>query len=418
MTGALSGIRVLEAAQHLAGPSCGMFLADMGAEVIKIERPGQGDASRILGKLQNGESPMFTSLNRNKKSITLNYKDPRAIEIFHKLAAQSDVIVENYRPGVMARLGLGYEAIRAINPQIIYASISGFGQTGPYRERGGYDTIAQGMSGIMSATGNEGGPPAKAGVPMVDIGTGLFTAYGILAAYIHRQRTGEGQYLDMALLDCAIAFSIWEAAAVFSGDEVPRPLGSMHRRNQPHGAFKTKDGYLCIAADQQHHWRIFCQVTGLQHLLQDPRFATNRDRLQHRYALQEAIETVLARKSAAEWHTLLVQAGVPCGPVYRYDQVFDDPHVKYRQMAVEVEHPKAGRMTMVSSPLKLSCTPGGVRTAAPLRATYRRSVATTRLRRRHHCSLPRRGSRLIPRHGSGVCFLGTKRIPWSVGYHI
>jgi formyl-CoA transferase len=365
MTGALTGMRVIESTQHLAGPSCAMFLADMGAEVIKIERPGQGDATRILGKLQNGESPMYTALNRNKLSLTLNYKDPRAVQIFKQLAATSDVIVENNRPGVMDRLGLGYDAIRDVQPQIIYASLSGFGQTGPYRERGGYDTIAQGMSGIMSATGNEGGPPAKAGVPVVDIGTGLFAAYGILAAYIHRQRTGEGQYLDMALLDCAIAFSIWEAAAVFSGGEVPIPFGSMHRRNQPHGAFKTQDGYLCIAADQQHHWKIFCELVGLEPLIHDPRFATNRDRLENRHALQDAMEAALRHKTSAEWNDLLAAAGVPCGPVYRYDQVFADPHVQHRQMAVAVEHPKAGHITITNTPLKLSKTPGQVRLPAP-----------------------------------------------------
>jgi formyl-CoA transferase len=365
MTGALTGIRVLESTQHLAGPSCAMFLADMGAEVIKIEQPGKGDASRILGKLQHGESPMYTALNRNKLSLTLNYKDPRAVQIFLQLAAQSDVIVENNRAGVMERLGLGYEAVRAVKPQIIYASISGFGQTGPYRERGGYDTIAQGMSGIMSATGHAGAPPAKAGVPVVDIGTGLFTAYGILSAYIHRQRTGEGQYLDMALLDCAIAFSIWEAAAVFSGAEVPTPFGSMHRRNQPHGAFKTKDGYLCIAADQQHHWKIFCELAGLMHLVDDPRFATNSDRVRNLDTLQAAMEAVLTQKTTAAWNDLLVAAGVPCGPVYHYDQVFSDPQVRHRQMAVEVDHPKAGRITITNTPLKLSRTPGQVRLPAP-----------------------------------------------------
>lgn len=366
MTGALAGVRVLESTQHLAGPSCAMFLADMGAEVIKIERPGSGDASRILGRLQNGESPMFTALNRNKLGMTLNYKDPRAIRIFMQLAADSDIIVENNRAGVMDRLGLGYEAVKAVNAKIIYASISGFGQTGPYRERGGYDTIAQGMSGIMSATGNEGAPPAKAGVPVIDIGTGLFTAYGILAAYINRQRSGEGQYLDMALLDCAIAFSIWEAAAVFSGGETPQPMGSMHRRNQPHGAFKTQDGYLCVAADQQHHWKIFCQLAGLDELVDDPRFATNADRVQNRLAMQAAIEAALAHKTSAEWHDLLVAAGVPCGPVYGYDQVFDDPHVQHRQMAVNIDHPKAGPLTITNTPLKLSRTPGQVRLPAPV----------------------------------------------------
>lgn len=365
MAEALRGLRVIDSTQHLAGPSCAMFLADMGAEVIKIEQPGKGDASRILGKLQGGESPMFTVLNRNKKSLTLNYKDPRGREIFLQLAAQSDVIVENNRPGVMERLGLGYEAVHAINPQIIYASISGFGHTGPYRDQGGYDTIAQGMSGIMSATGSEGGLPAKAGVPIIDIGTGLFTAYGILAAYIHCQRTGEGQYLDMALLDCAIAFSMWESAAHFSGDELPIPFGSMHRRNQPHGAFRTKDGYLCIAADQQHHWQRFCALVGLEHLLQDPRFTTNRERVANRRALQDAMEAVLEHKTTMEWNALFVAAGIPCGPVYRYDQVFDDPQVQHRQMAVTMEHPKAGGLTITNTPLKLSKTPGRVQTPSP-----------------------------------------------------
>jgi len=246
------------------------------------------------------------------------------------------------------------------------------GETGPITQlvervaRGGYDTIAQGMSGIMSATGNEGGAPAKAGVPIIDIGTGLFTAYGILAAYIHRQRTGEGQFLDMSLLDCAIALSMWESAAYFSGDEIPIPLGSMHRRNQPHGAFKTQDGYLCIAADQQHHWQAFCELAGLQQVANDPRFATNRERVHNRPALQAAMEAALAHKTSAEWHDMLVAAGIPCGPVYGYDQVFDDPHVQHRQMAVEVEHPRAGRLTLTSSPLKLSQTPGSVRTPSPM----------------------------------------------------
>ncbi|ETW96425.1 MAG: hypothetical protein ETSY1_26690 [Candidatus Entotheonella factor] len=363
--GALSGIRVIESTQHLAGSSCAMFLADMGAEVIKIERPGQGDASRILGKLQNGESPMYTVLNRNKLGMTLNYKDPRAIKIFMELAAESDIIVENNRAGVMDRLGLGYDAVKQVNPKMIYASLSGFGQSGPYRDRGGYDTIAQGMSGIMSATGNPGAPPAKAGVPIIDIGTGLFTAYGILSAYIHRQRTGEGQYLDMALLDCAIAFSMWESAAVFSGGEVPSPFGSMHRRNQPHGAFKTQDGYFCIAADQQHHWKRFCELAGLEELIDDPRFATNRDRVEHLEELQEAMEVALVHKTSNEWNDILSAEGIPCGPVYRYDQVFDDPHVQHRQMAVDVDHPKAGPITITNTPLKLSQTPGQVRMPAP-----------------------------------------------------
>lgn len=365
MPAALDGVRVLDSTLFLAGPTCSMLLADMGADVLKIEPPGTGDASRILGKLQAGESPMFMAVNRNKRGITLNYKDPRAIEIFMRLAARSDIVVENNRAGVMDRLGLGYAAVRKVNPAIIYASISGFGQTGPYRARGGFDTIAQSMSGVMSATGAEGGAPAKAGVPMLDIGTGLTAAFGILAAYIHRMRTGEGQHLDLALLDTGIAFSIWENAAVFSGGELPVPFGSMHRRNQPHGSFRTRDGWLTIAADPQHLWKKFCSVIGLPQIESDARFATNADRVTHRVELQAIIETALAGRTSNEWHDLLIDNGIPCGPVYRYDQVFGDPQVRHRGMAVDIDHPRAGRTTITGTPLKMSLTPATVRTPAP-----------------------------------------------------
>jgi formyl-CoA transferase len=365
MPAALEGVRVIDSTLFLAGPSCTMFLADMGADVLKIEPPSTGDASRILGKLQGGESPMFMTVNRNKRGMTLNYKDPRALEIFRRIAARSDILVENNRGGVMERLGLGYEAVRKVNPSIIYASISGFGQTGPYRERGGFDTIAQSMSGIMSATGAEGGPPAKAGVPMLDIGTGLCAAFGILAAYIHRMRTGEGQFLDLSLLDTGIAFSMWENAAVFSGGDLPIPFGSMHRRNQPHGSFRTRDGYLTIAADPQHLWKKFCTVIGRTWLENDPRFATNTDRVANRVALQALIEEALAARTSAEWHDLLIDTGIPCGPVYRYDQVFEDPQVRHRDMAIAVDHPSAGRTTITGSPLKMSRTPARVRVPAP-----------------------------------------------------
>lgn len=365
MPAALEGVRVIDSTLFLAGPSCTMFLADMGADVLKIEPPAAGDASRILGKLQAGESPMFMTVNRNKRGMTLNYKDARAVEIFLSIAARADVVVENNRGGVMDRLGLGYEAVRKVNPSIIYASISGFGQTGPYRERGGFDTIAQGMSGIMSATGAEGGTPAKAGVPVLDIGTGLCAAFGILAAYIHRMRTGEGQYLDLSLLDTGIAFSMWENAAVFSGGDLPIPFGSMHRRNQPHGSFRTQDGYLTIAADPQHLWKKFCAIIDRPALEHDRRFATNTERVANRVALQHLIEEALASRTSAVWHDLLIDAGIPCGPVYRYDQVFADPQVQHREMAVRVDHPKAGSTTITGTPLKLSRTPGQVRMPAP-----------------------------------------------------
>ncbi|MBI3968300.1 MAG: CoA transferase [Chloroflexi bacterium] len=368
-------MRVLDVTENLAGPYCAMVLADLGAEVIKVERAGEGDHVRHLGPpFVNGESAAFLALHRNKQSITLNLKHPRGRDLFLELVRHADVVVENFRPGALDRLGIGYEAAREVNRKIVYGSISGFGQTGPYRERGGYDTIAQAMSGIMSATGHPDSPPAKCGVPIGDIGTGIFTALGLVSAYVYAQRTGRGQRLDASLLECAIAFSIWENSWVLSGGDVPGPLGSVHRRNAPHQAFRTADGFVAICADQPHFFQRLCALIGRPELLDDSRYRDNAARVANKEALAADIESVIGTQPTQYWVDELVKAEIPGGPVYRYDQVFDDPQVAHREMAVEVDHPVAGRGRVTGSPLKFSETPARVRSAAPTLGQHNHDV--------------------------------------------
>jgi crotonobetainyl-CoA:carnitine CoA-transferase CaiB-like acyl-CoA transferase len=374
----LAGITVVDLTRVLAGPYCTMLLGDMGAEVIKIERPDGGDDTRGFGPpYLNGESAMFLAINRNKQSLTLNLKLPEAKTILAKLIERADILVENFRPGTMANLGFDYEAARQLNPRLIYSSISGFGQTGPYASRGGYDTIAQAMSGIMSATGHPDMPPAKAGVPIADIGTGMFAAFGIVCAYIARQRTGEGQLVDTSLLDTSIALSLVESATFLAGGELPTPLGSTHRRNAPHGAFRVKDGYIAITADSAHFWQRFCQIMELEVLLDDPRFKTNADRVANKHLLQEIIENVTATREGNYWLEKLGDAEIPCGPVNSYAEVFNDPHVLARQMLMEAEHPVAGRVQMTGINVKLSQTPGALQRPAPTLGQHTHQVLHT-----------------------------------------
>jgi crotonobetainyl-CoA:carnitine CoA-transferase CaiB-like acyl-CoA transferase len=371
----LAGITVVDLTRVLAGPYCTMLLGDMGAEVIKIERPDGGDDTRGFGPpYLNGESAMFLAINRNKKSITLNLKQPEAQAIFTKLIEQADVLVENFRPGTMANLGFDYEAVSRLNPRLIYCSISGFGQTGPYANRGGYDTIAQAMSGILSATGHPDMPPAKAGVPIADIGTGMFAAFGIVCAYIARQHTGAGQLVDTSLFETSIALSLVESATFLAGGELPSPLGSTHRRNAPHGAFRAKDGYISIAADSAHFWKRLCQILGLEALLDDPRFKTNADRVAHKQQLQELVENVTATREGRYWLEKLDAAEIPCGPVNSYAEVFQDPHVLARDMLTEVNHPVAGLVKMTGLNVKLTATPGEMRLPAPTLGQHTREV--------------------------------------------
>ena len=374
----LAGMTVVDLTRVLAGPYCTMLLGDMGAEIIKIERPDGGDDTRGFGPpYLNGESAVFLSINRNKKSVTLNLKHPEGKQILARLIERADVLVENFRTGTMAGLEFDYAAASRLNPRLIYCSLSGFGQTGPYADRGGYDTIAQAMSGIMSATGHPDMPPAKAGVPVADIGTGMFGAFGILCAYIARQRTGEGQHVDTSLFDTSIALSLMEAATFLAGGELPSPLGSTHRRNAPHGAFRAKDGYIAIAADSAHFWKRFCQILELESLSDDPRFKTNADRVANKHLLQEIVEGVTTTHEARYWLEKLEAAEIPCGPVNTYAEVFKDPHVLAREMLMQTQHPVAGPVQMTGINIKLTKTPGELRLPAPTLGQHTSEVLRT-----------------------------------------
>ena len=367
MAGALSHLRVVDASQVMAGPYCAMLLADLGADVVKVEPPG-GDATRSsLGEVQAwGESAAFLAVNRNKRSIVLDLKVPAGAEVYRRVADGADVLVESWRPGTADRLGVGYEALRARNPRLVYAAISGFGATGPYAVRGGYDIITQGMSGIMSVTGAPGGEPAKAGVPLTDIGAGMLAAVGILAALASRDRTGEGQLVDTSLFEAGLVFGAWEATELWASDRVPGPLGSAHRMSAPYQALRTADGHVTIGAFAQNLWETAAHALGRPEWLADPRFATAQDRLAHRAALIEEIEAVTTTRPSAHWLGLLTAAGVPCGPVHDYPAAFADPQTAARQMVVEAEHPQAGSIRMLGIPVKLSGTPGAVDRVPPM----------------------------------------------------
>lgn len=365
MTMALDGLRILDCTQVLAGPFCCMMLADLGADVVKVEPPNTGDQTRGWGPYLNGESGPFLAVNRNKRGITLNIKDRRGQDIFRRLAVQSDILVENYRPGVLKRYGLDYEALRDENPRLIYCTISGFGTTGPYADRGGFDLIAQGMSGLMSITGEPGGAPAKAGVPVADLGAGLFAVYGILGAVIARQQTGEGQFVDTSLLEAPIAWAVWEATSYFATGEVPGPLGSGHRLSAPYQALRTKDGYLNVGAANQRLWERLCDILGAPDLKADPRFADNASRHRNLKDLIPLLEVHSARQTTRGLWDACEQVGLPAGPLYTYDQVFADPQVQARGMVQSMTHPVAGDIKALGNPVKVSQTPATLRQAAP-----------------------------------------------------
>lgn len=364
--GPLEDVTVLDLSRILTGPYCSMMLADLGAEVIKIERPGAGDDTRTWGPpFVDGESAYFLSINRNKRSITLNLKEPEAREIFLKLAVEADVVLENFRPGTADRLGVGYETVSETNPGIVYCSISGFGQDGPYRDRPGYDLILQGMSGLMSITGSEEiSEPVRVGVAVADIGAGMWAAYAITAALLHRNKTGEGQFIDVSLLEGQIAWLTYMAGNFFATGEQPPKRANAHPNIVPYQSFETSDGYINIAVGNENLYRRFCDVIGLDP--EDPRFATNADRVENREELVELIESVLQEKSSDFWLAEFQQAGIPCGPIYGLEEVFSDPHVLHRNMLVNMEHPTAGEVSMTGLPMKFSETPGEVETPPPL----------------------------------------------------
>jgi formyl-CoA transferase len=362
----LAGIRVLELANYMAGPYCGMLLGDLGADVIKVENPQGGDYARGNPPFRDGDGAGFLLLNRNKRSLALDLKRPRGHALFLDLARTADVLIENFRPGTARDLGIDYDALAALNPRLIYLSASAYGQTGPYSERPGLDLILQGMSGLMSITGEEGGPPVKVGVPICDLTAALYGAYAIQAALLARHRTGEGQYIDVSLYEAGVALAVWEAAAYWTTGDVPGRLGSAHRSSAPYQAIRTADGYVTVGATSPPNWARFCAALGLEHLEQDERFATNAARRARYQELAALIEEVTVTQPSTHWYRVLEEAGVPCGVLQTYDQVLADPHLQARGFFADLPHPRGGTMPALGSPARLSKTPVRLRRAGPL----------------------------------------------------
>ena len=363
----LEGVKILDLTQIMAGPFCTMLLADMGADVVKVEKPGGGDDTRRMGPpFVNGESAAFLGINRNKRSVVVDLKAKEGVELVKRMASKSDVFVQNFRPGSLERMGLGHEQLREINPALVYCTISGFGTTGPYARRAGFDLVAQGMSGLMSINGHLGGPPAKVGVPITDLNAGIFAAYGILTAYIHRLKTGEGQHVDTSLMESGIAYTFWESAMYFATGNIPGPMGSAHRLTAPYQAFHTSDGYVNIGAANQSNWERLCRAIGRDKLVEDTRFLQPSDRMDNIDDLTATLDETFASENSQHWLDTLAEAGVPAGPIYNMADVYADPQVQAREMMVEMDHPTAGRIKNIGMPVKLSETPGSVRSPSPL----------------------------------------------------
>ena len=372
----LTGIRIIDLSQTLAGPFCSMLLADMGAEVIKIEIPNQGDGLRSWGPpFLGGEGVYFLGFNRNKKSITLNLKHERGREIFIKLINKADILLENFRPGTMEKLGFSYEKIKNTNPRIIYCRISGYGQSGPYRERAGYDLITQGESGLMTITGSPDRPPgAKVGVAIVDLGTGMYAAQGILCALLAREKTGKGQMIDVSLFDSVISWMWQPMGSYLVSGELPKRIGTVHPVATPYQAFKTRDIYITIGCQTQNHWTKLCELLDIEELKDDPRFVTLPKRVENREELSSILSKIFLTKEGEYWLKTLQDAGLPCAPVNTVDRIVSDPQVLHRQMLVEVDHPTAGTIKVPGIPIKLSKTPGKVKSPPPLLGQHTEEV--------------------------------------------
>jgi crotonobetainyl-CoA:carnitine CoA-transferase CaiB-like acyl-CoA transferase len=363
---ALAGLVVLDVTQVMAGPFCAMQLGDLGADVIKVEPP-YGDSTRRWRHEGAGtDSAEFNAVNRGKRGIVLNLKTPAARDVFRRLARSADIIIENFRPGVMADFGLDYARLGADNPALIYASISGYGQTGPDAQKGGFDLVAQGVSGIMSITGEPGGPPIKCGVPLTDLGAGLFALTGILAALFHRTRTGLGQYIDTSLLEAGVALSVWEATEYFSGRGIPQPTGSAHRLSAPYQAIRCSDGYITLGAANDRLFVRLCGLLGHPEWTQRPEFTSDAGRVANRTTLAELIEGITSESPRRHWLDLFDANDIPCGPINDYEQMTQDPQVVARRMVLETEHPALGRLRTLGSPLKMSGTPSEPGRRAPL----------------------------------------------------
>ncbi|AOB30206.1 CoA-transferase [Bordetella sp. H567] len=365
-TGALAGMRVIELSQIMAGPTCGMMLADLGADVIKVEKLEGGDDARQYRDPQvNGVSMPFLMLNRNKRAISLDLKHPQGKAVLMRLLRGADVITENFRKGTMEKLGLGYEELRRENPGLIYCSVSGYGSTGPYADKGGFDLIAQGFSGLMSITGEPGGPPLRTGNSVADINAGLLAAFGILAAYQHKQRTGEGQRVETSLLEASLQQLYWHAAIYFGSGVSPGPSGSAHVLTAPYQAFPTATSWIIIGGANEKNWARIAQVLGRPEWTEDPRYALNSDRMRHRTELTQAISEILRERSADEWLADFDRAGVPAGPVHSVGEALSHPQTLARDMVVRQQHPDAGEVSTIGMPVKFSATPAQYHRAAP-----------------------------------------------------
>jgi crotonobetainyl-CoA:carnitine CoA-transferase CaiB-like acyl-CoA transferase len=375
-TGPLEGLKVIDLSHIMAGPACSMLLADMGADVIKVEKmPGGDDARRMVPPTVADESAAFLILNRNKRGIALNLKTEEGRAVLTRLLKNADVLIENYRRGTMEKMGFGYDALQALNPKLIYCSISGFGRTGPYADRGGFDLVAQGMTGLMSITGERpGGPPMKAGAPVTDITAGILACVGVLAALHARESTGQGQVVDTSLFEAGIVHTYWHSAICFATGRAPGPMGSAHPLNAPYQAFPASDGWLTVGAANQENWMRLLDALEAPELRDDPRFTNNADRMRNLSALTETLSPLFQRRSVAEWLQRLEQCGVPAGPVLDIAQMHADPQALAREMIVETTHPSAGLVKAIGLPIKFSETPGSVRRAAPLLGQHTREV--------------------------------------------
>ena len=373
--GPLAGMKVIELAHIMAGPACGMMLADMGADVIKVEKPDGDDSRRFLPPDIKGESAAFMMMNRNKRGIALDLKAPDAIEVLKTLLDSADVVIENYRHDTMDRLGLGYESLRASNPGLVYCAVSGFGRTGPYAERGGFDLIAQGMSGLMSITGEgPGRPPVKPGAPIADITAGFLAALGCTAAYAHAQATGQGQMVDTSLFEAGISLTYWQSAIAFATGQAPEALGSAHPLNAPYQSFRTGDGWINIGAANQRNWLRLLDVIDAPALDDDPRFDTNLKRMTNLAELVPLLEAHLESRGTDDWLARMEAVGLPAGPVMTICDMHRDPQAVARDMIVETDHPRAGPVKAIGSPIKFSETPGAVSRPAPTLGEHGREV--------------------------------------------
>ncbi|HEY9537455.1 MAG TPA: CoA transferase [Kiloniellaceae bacterium] len=373
--GPLKGCRVVELAHIMAGPVCGLMLADMGAEVVKVEKLAGDDTRRMLPPDVNGESAAFMMMNRNKRGIALDLKQADGREALLRLLDRADVVIENYRKGTMEKLGLGYETLTARNPGLIYVEISGFGRSGPYAERGGFDLIAQGMSGLMSITGEgPGRPPVKVGAPVTDITAGILAAMGVCAAYAHKLQTGEGQKVDTSLFEAGIVHTYWQSAIAFATGVSPGAMGSAHPLNAPYQAFRTADGWVNIGAANQKNWERLVGILGHAELRNDPRFATNDRRMANREALEGELNRIFGTRTTDAWLAILEEGGFPAGPVLSIAEMHTDPQALAREMIVTTNHPVAGRVDTLGLPVKFSATPGGIAQPAPLLGEHSREV--------------------------------------------